>query len=466
MTDLIPAPNAGSEALPPTPDWEQFLGQADSKGRPIESVWLTVVDPHGRLKGKRVSRKHFDPAHTHEMCGYLMSSDGRNNPVGPLNGRDAGYPDMTVIPDLRSAALMPGEPGVAHVVGRAQAQGTDGEPLAIDPHTILTRQLDRLAQLGLHAKVGLETEFVLQRGTREDMHRTHYRRPKPAFARNLDYSTDAPQAVHTYITALGRALDESGHPVEAIKFEGAPGQVEITFPYGDPLQACWWHLRMQRAAMQLAERARMTANFMGAPDTGVGNGLHVHLSLWGTDGKPVFAEDGDQEDDGPTNLDAAIGGLLSTLPGLAPLYAPSPNSYRRYRDKSFAPTRYTWGYDNRTCAVRVVGEGTGRHLEVRLPGADANPLLAVAGAIAGIVHGLTERVKPPSLIVASGYIGTDPKVPASLSDALDAFDYSRTARDAFGADVIEHYVTLGRALVAEHDRQVSDSDRQMWFDRA
>ncbi|MGC5000749.1 glutamine synthetase family protein [Streptomyces sp. DT195] len=446
-----------------TQSWPAFLQQAAASGQPLHSVWLTVVDPHGRLKGKRISQEYFDPAHPTEMCGYLMTSDGRNNPVTELSNGDTGYADMRVIPDFRSAALMPGEPGVAHVFGHAH--GPDGAPLAIDPHAILARQLDRLAQLGLRAKIGLEAEFVLQHGTRESMQRLGHRPPRPVFTRNLDYSADAPPSVHAYLDAFARALSDSGHPVETLKCEGAPGQLEVTFRYGDPLQACWWHLRMQRLAMQLAEQKHMTANFMAAPQTNVGNGLHLHLSLWDKDDEPVFSETDPLEESSTSRLDQAVGGLLATLPALAPLYAPTPNSYRRYRKDSFAPTRFNYGLDNRTCAVRVVGEGAGRRLEIRVPGADAHPFLAVASAVAGIVHGLTKQVKPPTPIAASGYDDVAPHLPPTLPDAMDAFD-SPAAREALGADVVEHYATLGRALVATHDQQVSDTDRRLWFERA
>ncbi|WP_329020618.1 glutamine synthetase family protein [Streptomyces sp. NBC_01601] len=441
---------------------KQLLDGLSTPGRPVESVWLTVVDPHGRLKGKRYSRAHFESTHAFDMCGYLMASDGRNNPLPTVRGWDAGYPDMTVLPDAESIAVMPAHRRVAHLF--AQALDAAGDPLAVDPHTILDRQLRRLSQLGLHAKIGLETEFVLFHGTREDLHRSGYRSPRPAFARNLDYSADPPPAVHSYIGTLSRALTASGHPVEAIKCEGAPGQLEITFPYGDPLNACRQHLRMQMAAMRLAERARMTASFMAAPDTGVGSGFHVHLSLWKSD-DPVFAEpDGDEA--GTDLLEQAIGGLLQVLPEMAPLYAPTVNSYRRYQDDSFAPTHFNWGNDNRTCAVRVIGEGASRHLEIRLPGADSNPFLTVAAVIAGIVHGLTHGTKPPQAVTGNGYADPSPIVPGSLDDALQRFEAGQAAHDALGGDVVTHYTALGRATSSDHARRVTDTDREMWFSRA
>ncbi|MFD8261331.1 glutamine synthetase [Streptomyces griseoluteus] len=441
--------------------------RAGDPSDPIRSVWMSIVDPHGRLKGKQYGVQYFldeVAGHNVEMCGYLVDSDGQNRPVPDLPNGDwsSGYPDIEVFPCLPSLALMPGQPGAAHLF--AIPMNSSGGPLAISPHSILRRQLNRLNDLGLLAQIGLETEFVLYQGTREDMHRTGYSAPSPVASRNLDYSADAPPAVHDYLDSLAIALADSGHPVEALKLEGAPGQVEVTFPYrSDVEDVCHQHLRMQTAAMRLAERQGMTASFMAAPETGVGNGLHIHLSLWDKD-TPCFA--GQPGDEPEAILGAALGGLLEALPDLTPLYAPAASSYRRYTDESFAPTALNWGHDNRTCAVRLVGKGASRHLEVRVPGADANPLLAVAAVIGGVVEGIERNLHAPDAVTGNGYRSGAPRVAGSLHKALKRFRDSALAINILGPDVVTHYDALGQHAVRIHDREVSDVDRRLWYSRA
>ncbi|MGW4199029.1 glutamine synthetase family protein [Streptomyces sp. NPDC005004] len=469
-TQLLSVPLAAPDQRTPRLPLNELRARADDTADPVTTVLLTVVDPHGRPKGKRYDVRHFlSKVVDHpevEMCGYLMDTDGRNIAVPELaSGWTTGYPDMRVRVDLSTLALMPGQPTTAHVFG--QATDDFGQTLPVDPHAVLERQLDLLSQLGLRAKVGIETEFVLLKGTREDMARSGWSKPEPAFTRNMDYSTDPPPLVQDYLDNLSRALADAGHRLEALKLEGAPGQVEATFPYqGDITEACHQHLRMQLAAMQLAERAGMTASFMAAPETGIGSGLHIHLSLWSEDDPHESHFASSPGDEADSELGQAIGGLLRVLPHLTPLYAPTVNAYRRFQDESFAPTRFTWGRDNRTCAVRVVGAGAHRHLEVRVAGADANPFLAVAAVIAGVVDGIASGVEPPKPVTGNSYNTTAPRVAENLGQALEVFQESRIAEQALGRDVVAHYAALGRGAIQTHARMVSDTDRELFLSRS
>ncbi|MFE9099061.1 glutamine synthetase family protein [Streptomyces sp. NPDC007264] len=331
------------------------------------------------------------------------------------------------------------------------------------PRYMLRRQLDHLAARGLRAKVGLETEFVLFQGTHAEAEQSVYRGLRPIVTNNLDYSLDHPLPLDAFFRKLQAALAGAGLPVEAVKGEGSPGQIEVTFPYGDALQACDGHLVFKHAVRHTAERAAMAPTFMAAPSTGVASGCHVHLSLW-RDDEPVFAE---QDGRLPELARRVIAGLLDALPDLAPLYAPSPNSYKRYQADSFAPTTFSWGRDNRTCAVRVVGHGDGLHLEVRLPGADANPYLALTAALAAAQHGIDHELEPPPPRTGSAYRATDDRpVPTTLHGALEAFQESKLASQLLSPGVIDHY---SRAAEIELDvlrTQVTDIERQRGFARA
>jgi glutamine synthetase len=198
---------------------------------------------------------------------------------------------------------------------------------------------------------------------------------------------------------------------------------------------------------------------MAAPETGVGSGMHIHLSLW-KDGEPVFATTS-HRDLPPSTMERAIAGLISGMPHLAPLYAPTPNSYKRYRPYSFAPTHFTWGIDNRGCAIRVTGHGKGTHLEIRLPGADANPYLAVAASCAAIIHGLADRPKLPAFVMGNAYRAVDElPVPSDLTAALGDFDGSPIAEKAFGETVVLHYTHAAQTEVDAHLGQVTDVERE------
>jgi glutamine synthetase len=186
------------------------------------------------------------------------------------------------------------------------------------------------------------------------------------------------------------------------------------------------------------------------------------VSLW-RDGEPAFATAFGAGL--PEVLGQSVAGLLDALPEMAPLYAPNPNSYKRYAPHSFAPTTFTWGYDNRTCAIRIAGRDKDTRLEVRLPGADANPYLALAALLAGILHGITKHPILPDPCTADAYEANPlPRpVPRTLDEAVAAFTEGSLATHAFSPSVVQHYAHAARAEIDAHHGQVTDIDRARGF---
>ncbi|MEU2740647.1 glutamine synthetase family protein [Streptomyces sp. NPDC007095] len=433
----------------------------------ITTVMLAVPDMMGRLKGKRLNAETFIERLQSgaEACAYILATDVDMSPVPgyDLTGWETGYGDLSVIPDLHSIRRLPYLPQTALI--HADVAHASGELVEVAPRRMLQTQLERLSRLGLDPRVGLESEFVLFQAVPQQASPARYRRLRPVSPHNLDYALDHPPALSDFFQHLEDALHGADTPVESVKTEGAPGQVEVTFPYGEALRACDSYTVYRHAVRSIAARRGMTPTFMAAPKTGVGNGLHLHLSLW-SGGSNAFAAR-PEEAQLPEPLYQAVAGLISALPHMAPLYAPTPNSYKRYVPHSFAPTRYTWGYDNRSCAIRITGHGEGRHVEVRLPGADANPYLALAAALAAIHHGLaTEPELPPHTTGDAYQEDSALPVPRNLADAVADFDRSKTALAAFGAPVVRHYAHAAQHEIDEHRERVTDIELNRGFLRA
>jgi glutamine synthetase len=432
----------------------------------IDTVLLALPNLQGQLKGKRYAARHFVDRVADggaEMCKYILATDIDMTPHEgfDLTSWSTGYEDVAVVPDLTTLRRVPWMPRTALVLG--DAVGPDEQPLDVAPRQMLRDQLTRLAAHGLHAQVGLETEVMLYRGTYTKTTPVGPGGLVPVAENNLDYSLDHAPALDRYFRRLQAALARAGMPVEAIKTEGAPGQVEITFPYGAALSACDRHLVFKHAVRTLAGRAGMTATFMASPQTGVASGLHTHVSLTRSGSAVLPTPDGELSLIGKR----AVAGLLSAMPGLAPLYAPNVNSYKRYVPGSFAPTRMTWGFDNRTCAVRVVGHGDGLHLEVRLGGADANPYVALSAVLASITHGLDKSPDLPPACLSNAYESADAvSVPGTLDQARSTFRHSPIAQAAFGVDVVEHYAHLAQIELDHHRTVVTDAEQERWFTRA
>ena len=148
-----------------------------------------------------------------------------------------------------------------------------------------------------------------------------------------------------------------------------------------------------------------------------------------------------------------------------PFVAPTINSYKRYRDQSWAPTRLAWSTDNRTAGFRVVGTGSGLRIENRIPGADVNPYLAYAAALASGLDGIANQIEPPEEFRGDVYSSDVERVPRNLRDAVDRFEASAAARRFFGDLVVDHYTHHLRTEIGAHEAAVSDWEMARYFER-
>lgn len=436
----------------------------------IETVLLAAVDVQGRLKGKeydaawlveRLRSGRLNP----EMCGYVIGTDlGMTAPRTGAFSWESGFGDIALLPDTRGARVLPWLPSTAVVLADPVSKGWP-HPLA--PVTVLAEQQERLAGVGLMAMVGVETEFVLHEGTARDAAAADWRGLRPVTWDNRDYALDQPSEVREFGRRLRQVLAAAALPVEAVKGEGACGQLEVTFPYGPVREACERHVLFKHAAKTVADEQGMVASFMAAPATGVGSGLHLHVSLHDVDGRPVLAA-GPEDGTVLSELgEQAVAGLLEVLPQTGPLWAPYVNSYKRFADHSFAPARFAWGRDNRSCAVRVVGHGPSLRLEVRLPGADANPVLALAAVLAGVRHGIEAGLKPPPATRGDAYLNREAsRVPQSLAEALDAFETSELAGELLGEPVVAHLARVAHLDLEYHAARVTDAELERGLTQA
>jgi glutamine synthetase len=227
------------------------------------------------------------------------------------------------------------------------------------------------------------------------------------------------------------------------------------------------HVVYKQCLKEVADSMGISVTFMAKFATHLaGSSCHIHFSLW-RDGKNAFAGD---EDCGPVKCSPEfrhfLGGWIRHVPDVMPFYAPTVNSYKRFVDGSWAPTRLAWSYDNRTGGFRVVGKDESLRIECRIPGADANPYLAFAASLASGLDGILNRIEPPDCFDGDIYAARHlPRVPYTLSEATSLFEASEFAREAFGDDVVKHYAHFFRSEQASFDKSVTDWERKRYFER-
>ncbi|WP_158841963.1 glutamine synthetase family protein [Saccharothrix deserti] len=430
----------------------------------IDTVLVTVVDMQGRLQGKRCGARYFVNevlSHAAEGCNYLLAVDVEMNTVSgyAMSSWDSGYGDFVMRPDLATLRRVPWQEGTAMVM--CDLVWENGEPVVASPRQILKRQLDRLAERGLRAFVGTELEFIVFDNTYEDAWDRGYRGLTPSNQYNVDYSMLGTARIEPLLRAIRNHMTGAGLYVESAKGECNPGQHEIAFRYTEALATCDNHSIYKNGAKEIAAQHGKALTFMAKYNEREGNSCHIHLSLRSTEDEPVFAEG-----DGMSKLMRHfLAGQLAGLRELTYFLAPNINSYKRFVPGSFAPTAVAWGKDNRTCSLRVVGHGQSLRFENRVPGGDVNPYLAVAALIAAGLHGVDNELPLEDEFVGNAYSSDRPTVPATLRDAASLLAKSELAREAFGQDVVEHYLNAARVELAAFDSSVTDWERIRGFER-
>lgn len=441
---------------------EQLVAAGD-----IDTVIVAFADMQGRLTGKRVSARLFvdDVAeHGAECCNYLLAVDVDMNTVDgyAISSWDTGYGDMVMTPDFATLRLLPWLPGTALVM--ADLSWTDGKPVRQAPRSILGRQLDRLAERRLVPYVGTELEFMVFDDSFRDAWKTGYRGLTPATDYNVDYAMLASTRMEPLLRDIRLGMDGAGMYCEGVKGECNLGQQEIAFRYDHALVTCDNHTIYKNGAKEIADQHGKSLTFMAKFDEREGNSCHIHISLRGADGSAVFADAADPLGMSPM-FRHFVAGQLATLRELTLFYAPNINSYKRFVDGSFAPTAIAWGLDNRTCALRVVGHGHGMRMECRAPGGDVNQYLATAALIAGGLYGIDNELELPDAMAGNAYASGAQRLPTTLAEAAELFGESQIARQAFGDDVVDHYLNNARVELSAFNAAVTDWERMRSFER-
>jgi glutamine synthetase len=264
--------------------------------------------------------------------------------------------------------------------------------------------------------------------------------------------------VEPLIRRIRNSMAGAGLTVENSKGECNLGQHEINFRYGEALRAADQHAIYKNGAKEIAAQDGMAITFMAKFNEREGNSCHIHLSLAKEDGTPLFGED-------RALFDHFIAGQIAHMRDLTLFFAPNVNSYKRFVHGSFAPTAVAWGKDNRTCSLRVVGHGPSTRVENRLPGADVNPYLALSAMIAAGLDGIDRELPLEQPFEGNAYVADKPRVPETLRDARDLFAASELARDAFGEEVVAHYLNYAQVELDAFDAAVTDWERVRGFER-
>ncbi|MFV0927591.1 glutamine synthetase family protein [Pseudomonas palmensis] len=433
----------------------------------VQFVDLLIADMNGVVRGKRIERASLVKVYEKgiNLPASLFALDINGSTVESTGlGLDIGDADRICYPIPGTLSFEPWQKRPTAQLLMTMHE-LDGTPFFADPREVLRGVVEKFDALGLDICAAFELEFYLI--DQDNLNG----RPQPP---RSPISGKRPQSTQVYLIDdldeyvdclqdMLEAAKEQGIPADAIVKESAPAQFEVNLHHvADAMKACDCAVLLKRLIKNIAYDHEMDSTFMAKPYPGqAGNGLHVHISLLDKKtGKNIFATDDPENSE---TLRHAIGGVLETMPASMAFLCPNVNSYRRFGAQFYVPNAPSWGLDNRTVAVRVpTGSSDAVRIEHRVAGADANPYLMMASILAGIHHGLTNKVDPGEPVEGNSYEQLEQSLPNNLRDALRELDDSEVLNQYISPDYIDIFVACKESEMAEFEVSISDLEYN-WY---
>ncbi len=446
--------------------------QNEVESETIDTVVVAFTDHYGRLLGKRFDGEFFLEegvgSGTH-ACDYLLTVDMEMEPVPGFDfaSWELGYGDFHLVPDMSTLRRAAWADRTAIVLCDVVDVASHSN-VSVAPRSMLRAQLDKAAAMGFTAKTASELEFFIYRDSFKKANKKKYSNLDAGGWYIEDYHLFQGFRVEDFVGAARRHLRDSGVPVENSKGEWGRGQHELNVRYAEALEMADRHVVFKQCLKETAESQGISVTFMAKVDSAeAGSSCHIHLSLWDENGNAFAGDKGSgANSEGSDIFRWFLGGWMAHVRELMVCYAPTVNSYKRYQDGSWAPTRIAWAQDNRTAGFRVVGSGPSLRIECRIPGADVNPYVAYAAALASGLDGIENHIEPPEAFQGDVYAAVDlPRIQFTLREAVNEFKASTFARTALGDDVVDHYAHHLEGEADSYDASVTDWERARYFER-
>lgn len=406
----------------------------------IELVRFETPDLNGVSRGKSVAAEQFSK---YVERGLALVSDIYCwdhecwLATGTGFGEDLTFADLTMRPDLSTFRVLPHAPGQARVI--CDVEYSDGRPVEASPRRVLAQLVDRAADFGYTARMQGEYEFYL----------LDFETRQPPFG-GTDITTTLTNQRLPVLMRLMRDLRALGLTPTTLNQEWGPTQYELNFDPGDGLEAGDMAFTYKTYAKDIAAVDGYLLSFMTKPWTErSGSSCHVHMSLY-SEGVNVFADSGAVDGLAPPFW-WAVGGQLAHARALSAFFAPTVNCSKRFRKGTYAPASISWGFENRSVAVRVKSwRDEHTHIENRLGCGSSNPYLVMAGMLAAMLDGIEQQIDPPEPIRTNAYHRDDlDVVPETLEEALEHLDDDARLRSYFHPEFLAAYGALKRHEIAK-----------------
>jgi glutamine synthetase len=440
------------------------------KNGPHQKIKVAMVDTDGILRGKLIHRDKFLSVLEggFGFCNVVFGWDigdvcytqGYNSFTGP----HTGFPDANASIDLNTFRKIPWENGTPFFL--SDFEQDPGPASNICSRTLFKRIIQKSEKQGFYPKFAQEYEWFNFRENAQELHQREFRSPQPLTPGMFGYSLLRTSQNRDFFHALFDLLAEYNIPIEGLHTETGPGVYEAAILYDDALAAADKSVLFKAAVKEIAHPFGIMPSFMAKWNATLpGCSGHLHQSLWDEAGaRNLFY---DQAKSSRSKLmDHYIAGQLHCLPYLLPLYAPTINSYKRFVEGYWAPTTATWARDNRTTSLRILGQSEkSTRIELRVPGADVNPYLAMAAALASGLYGIEKKLALPPEGRGSDHAAAGArKLAKNLNDAVDMMESSPLAAELLGKEFCKHFIETRRNEWAHYQSAVTDWELKRYFE--
>jgi len=434
-----------------------------------QKIKIAVTDIDGVLRGKYLEKEKFLSSTENGLgfCSVIFGWDSHDvcYDNSSYTGWHTGYPDALARIDLGTYRKIPWENQLPFFL--ADFESEPGKPLPICPRQLLKKTIHKANQSGYRPQCSLEFEWFNFKETPQTLAQKNYHSPEPITPGMFGYSILRSSLNQPFLSALMDELRAFGVPIEGLHTETGPGVLEAAIVYSDALEAADRGVLFKTASKEIAYRFGIMPSFMAKWHSQLpGCSGHTHQSLWNTSGNHnLFYDERD-----PLKMSSLfksyLAGQLFCLPEILPFFAPNVNSYKRLVDGYWAPTRPTWGVDNRTTAFRVIpGSSKSTRLETRVPGSDVNAYLGVAACIASGMYGIEKNLDlKQSAVQGSAYTSNTPRLPRNLQEATQKLAESRIARELFGEEFVDHFIKTRAWEWRQFQDSVTHWELQRYFE--
>ncbi|WP_321287845.1 glutamine synthetase family protein [uncultured Sunxiuqinia sp.] len=433
-------------------------------------IKFAVVDIDGILRGKTIHKDKFLEVVDGDIgfCDVIFGWDANDKCYDnvEITGWHTAYPDAIARIDLSTYRNIPWDNECPFFL--ADFSSEPGKDLPACPRSLLKRIRKRATEKGFEAVFSQEFEWFNFVGTSNELAEKNYSDLKPISPGMFGYSMLRPTQYQTYFNDLFDLLEKFQVSLEGLHTETGPGVYEAAIRYDKIVQAADKAALFKNSVKEIAYQHGIIASFMAKwNDNLPGCSGHIHQSLWDIGQKRNLFFSGDKQSPMSRLMESYLAGQLYCLPHILPMYAPTINSYKRLREGAWAPVTASWGLDNRTTAVRVInGQAKSIRLEMRVPGSDSNPYLAMAAALASGLYGIENELEltiPKT--TGNEYAQKDhERLPLNLLDANRKMKDSKIANTLFGEDFVNHFVATREWEWREFAKAVTDWETKRYFE--